>query len=276
MSDSKTDPVSVYVDAGKAGAYNEDGFVHIEALLPADYITRHADEITRKVKELNTLHIPMEERNTYQKAFIQVTNLWRHSEMVREFVFNETLARAAAALMGTRGVRMYHDQALYKEPSGGFTPWHADQFYWPLASEKCVTAWIPLQDTPMEMGPLAFSKGSHRFTFGRDLPISDESEQQIQDALKAEGFPTIEKPFNLGDVSFHAGWTFHRAGPNTTDLPRKVMTIIYMDIDMKLKQPENAYHQADLDAWCPGAVPGEIIDTELNPVLFSQTGSLYG
>ncbi|TVQ16537.1 MAG: phytanoyl-CoA dioxygenase [Balneolaceae bacterium] len=270
MKNSPENRVSDHVDAQLAETYERDGFVHIKDLLPEGFITGYADEITRKVKELNTINLPMEERNTYQKAFIQVTNLWRHSDKVREFVFNSALARAATALMGTRGVRMYHDQALYKEPSGGFTPWHADQFYWPLASDKCVTAWIPLQHTPMKMGPLAFSKGSHRFTFGRDLPISDESEQQIQDALQAEGFPTIEKPYALGDVSFHAGWTFHRAGPNTTSRPRKVMTIIYMDIDMKLKQPENANQQADLDAWCPGAIPGEIINTFLNPVLFEK------
>lgn len=40
---------------------------------------------------------------------------------------------------------MYADQALYKEPHGGYTPWHCDAAYWPLASDKAVTAWIPLQ-----------------------------------------------------------------------------------------------------------------------------------
>jgi NAD(P)-dependent dehydrogenase (short-subunit alcohol dehydrogenase family) len=62
--------------------------------------------------------------------------------------------------MGTPGVRMYHDQALYKEGKGGFTPWHADQYYWPLASTHCVTAWIPLQGTPMELGPLGIRVNS--------------------------------------------------------------------------------------------------------------------
>ena len=59
-----------------------------------------------------------------------------------------------------RGVRMYHDQALYKEAGGGITPWHADQYYWPLETDKTITAWIPLQATPLEMGPLEFSAGS--------------------------------------------------------------------------------------------------------------------
>jgi len=44
--------------------------------------------------------------------------------------------------------------------------------------------------------------------------------------------------------------------------------MIYMDKDMKLKAPENKNQQADWDAWCPGATIGEVIDTEMNPVIF--------
>ena len=66
-----------------------------------------------------------------------------------------------AKLLGVAGVRLYHDQSLYKEPGGGITPAHADQYYWPLASDRIVTAWIPLQPVPEDMGPLAFYAGSH-------------------------------------------------------------------------------------------------------------------
>jgi hypothetical protein len=66
--------------------------------------------------------LPFLQRSTYKKAFIQIINLWKKSEKVKEFVFGERLARIATELLGTRGVRIYHDQALYKEPGGGFTP----------------------------------------------------------------------------------------------------------------------------------------------------------
>ena len=46
------------------------------------------------------------------------------------------------------GVRVYHDQALNKEPGGGYTPWHCDGYYWPVQSDKIVTAWVPLQVIP--------------------------------------------------------------------------------------------------------------------------------
>jgi len=71
-------------------------------------------------------------------------------------------------------------------------------------------------------------------------------------------------------VSFHSGWLFHRAGANQTDRMRKVMTIIYMDKDMRLKQPANVNQKADWDTWCPGAQVGELIDTPINPVLWQN------
>ena len=149
----------------------------------------------------------------------------------------KTLAQIAAELMGVSGVRLYHDQALYKEPSGGITPWHADQFYWPLATPKTVTAWIPLQATPMHMGPLAFAEKSQTVEIGRDIEISDDSEKVLSDELQRMNFSMNDTPFELGEVSFHAGWTFHRAGPNTADVPRRVMTIIYMDKDQTVAEP---------------------------------------
>lgn len=251
-------------------AFRKNGFVKLKNALSADVISHYGPVITQKVIDLNTMHIPLEKRSTYDKAFLQIQNIWEKDETVRQFVFGERLARCAAELMGCRGVRMYHDQALYKEPSGGHTPWHADQYYWPLETEKSVTVWIPLQETPLNMGPLAFASGSHTFTIGRDLAISDESEKMIQKAMQARNFPYVEEPFDLGEVSFHYGWTFHRAGPNTTALPRRVMTIIYIDIDMRLAPPVNRNQQADWDRWCPGAEIGEIINSELNPIMYER------
>ncbi len=121
---------------------------------------------------------------------------------IRELVFSKRLAQSAADLMQTSGVRLYHDQALFKEAGGGITPWHADQFYWPLETDRTVTAWIPLQHTPLEMGPLEFSAGSHRIVAGRELAISDESEQKIGEKLRVTDFAHIVEPFDAGEVSF--------------------------------------------------------------------------
>jgi len=248
--------------------FDEQGFVRLPDVLSRQAVERFEPEITTKVIELNTMHLPMAERSTYQKAFLQVGNLWRHSGLVRELVFSNRLARLAAELMGVEGVRLYHDQALYKETGGGITPWHADQYYWPLSSDRCCTAWIPLQATPVEMGALSFAVGSHRFEVGRDLEISDTSEREVQAALAAQRFAVAQEPYDVGDVSFHQGWTFHRAGRNGSQTPRRVMTVIYLDADLALAEPVNANQEDAVRRYLPGIAPGEVPDTPTTPVLY--------
>ncbi len=253
--------------------YQKNRFIKLKQVFSAETIAFFNKAISEKVDELNTEQTDLNQRDTYGKAFLQIFNLWRTDETVRAFVFSERLAGIATDLMQTKGVRMYHDQALFKEAGGGITPWHADQFYWPLETDRTVTAWMPLQATPLEMGPLEFSAGSHQIVSGRELSISDESEAKIGERLRVTDFEHVVEPFDLGEISFHSGWVFHRAGANATPQMRKVMTVIYMDKDMRLKQPENDNQVNDWNTWCPGAVVGEVIDSPINPVLFSRSAN---
>jgi ectoine hydroxylase-related dioxygenase (phytanoyl-CoA dioxygenase family) len=250
--------------------YAENRYIKLKNVLDARTLTYFNEAISKKVAEINKTKVPMAQRSTYGKAFLQLFNLWRQDATVKNLIFSWRLAKIAADLMQVEGVRLYHDQALFKESGGGITPWHADQYYWPLETDKTITAWIPLQKTPLAMGPLEFSAGSHEIMEGRDLSISDESEAAIQKRLKVTDFEHVIEPFDIGEVSFHSGWVFHRAGANTTSDMRKVMTIIYMDKDMKLKKPVNEGQQNDWDTWCPGAEIGKRIDSPLNPILFSK------
>lgn len=250
--------------------YHKNGFIKLKNIFDAETLKYYEQLISKKVAQKSEEFAPLKERDTYGKAFLQIFNLWTESEEIKKFVFSKRLAKIATELMEVDGVRMYHDQALFKEGHGGFTPWHADQYYWPLSSDKTVTAWIPLQKIDPEMGPLEFSAGSQVISEGRALAISDESEKQIEKRLRVTDFEKVSQPFDLGEVSFHSGWVFHRAGPNTTDRTRKVMTVIYMDKEMRLISPSNDGQVNDWNTWCPGAKIGEVIDTHLNPILFKK------
>lgn len=250
--------------------YQKNQFIKLKDVLDVETIAHFNAVISAQVEKMNTENTALEERSTYGKAFLQLFNLWRENEEVKSFIFCKRLGQIAAELMRVDGVRLYHDQALFKEGGGGITPWHADQYYWPLESDKTVTAWIPLQETPLEMGPLEFSAGSHAIVEGRELEIGDESEVIIQKTLRVTDFEHVIEAFDIGEVSFHSGWIFHRAGANITNDMRKVMTIIYMDKDMILKNPVNKNQENDWHTWCPGAKVGEVIDTHLNPLIYSK------
>lgn len=249
--------------------YSRDGYIKIESSIESNGLHELSAELRQLMAALNQDKTPIEMRSTYKRAFTQVTNLWQKSEIVKNFVFRKDLAQIAAKIMGVSSVRLYHDQALFKEAGGGATPWHVDQVYWPLDTTKTCTFWIPLQSTPHEMGTLSFASGSHLKTGGRDMVISDESEKFFSGYVKESGFELSADEFELGDISVHAGWTVHHAGPNQTDQIREVMTIIYMAEDTRLLSSPTKTQWVDRDAFTPEVQPGELIDTELNPILYS-------
>ena len=250
--------------------YQKNRFIKLKDVLNPETVAFFNAVISQQVNEMNQEQTALEDRTTYGKAFLQLFSLSVENAGVKELIFSKRIAKIAADLMEVNGVRLYHDQALFKEGGGGITPWHADQYYWPLQTDKTVTAWIPLQATPLEMGPLEFSAGSHVITEGRELEIGDESETVIQNKLRVTDFKHVIEPFDVGEISFHSGWVFHRAGANVTEEMRKVMTIIYMDKDMLLKNPENKNQIHDWNTWCPGATIGEIINSPINPILYAN------
>jgi ectoine hydroxylase-related dioxygenase (phytanoyl-CoA dioxygenase family) len=77
-----------------------------------------------------------------------------------------------------------------------------------------------------------------------------------------------ESAFELGDVSFHSGWTFHRAGPNKSGRTREVMTIIYIEDGVRLAAPNSKAQQRDWEVWMPTVRIGEIVDSPKNPVMY--------
>ncbi|MEM1098173.1 MAG: phytanoyl-CoA dioxygenase family protein [Planctomycetota bacterium] len=250
--------------------FREDGFIKLSNFFSPELLAFFDPVITQLTFDHNpNKGMADKDKNTYDRAFIQVGNLWEKDDIARALVFSKRAARAAAELLDVGGVRMYHDQALYKEPAGGFTPWHVDQHYWPMDTGKSVTLWFPFTAVPLDMGPLCFGRGSHLRHIARDIAISDESERLIQAEIKKHKILEVFEPYALGEVSFHYGWTLHRAGGNSTDQARRVQTVIYMDQDMRLIEPQREAHHNDWSDWTPGTQIGEVMDSPKNPVLYS-------
>lgn len=235
----------------------------------AHYMARFRAAVADAVRRLKTETRPLEERDTYGKAFIQVTNLWQKDESVREFVLDARFGKLAAELLGVERVRLYHDQALVKEPLGGKTPWHHDQYYWPLATDDTVTIWMPLIDIDEDMGSMSFASGSHLGKDLEDIRISDDSEAYYRKLVVERGYAVHKSgAMRAGDCTFHRGRTLHYAGANrSSTTAREAMTMIYFADGAKVSEPRHANQVADLEAFLGGRRPGEPADSDLNPVV---------
>ena len=255
-------------DEAQIAAFRENGHTLIKSILQPDEVTAYRDVINQAAYKYNTETRKLEERDTYGKAFLQIMNLWEADASVKQFTLARRFATIAATLLGVPNVRIYHDQALYKEPGGGFTPWHQDQYYWPLSTSNTITMWMPLVNISEDMGMLTFASGSHKEGPVRNIGISDESETELDQHIRKKGYRTTRaSAMNAGDATWHYGWTLHAAPGNQSGITREVMTIIYFADGATVNTPVNAHQESDRNRWLQGLQPGAIAASPLNPLV---------
>lgn len=253
--------------------YQVDGHILLRQVCTKEEVETFRPHIGAAVTEHAKKQKALAERDTYGKAFLQIGNIWTRDEAVKRFVFAKRFAGIAAQLTKSKAVRLYHDQALYKEGHGGITPWHQDQYYWPLDTNQSITMWMPLVDVSREMGSMGFASGSHRKGYLGEIPISDESDEHFKNYVRSQGYEVVQSgKMQAGDASFHNGWTLHGADPNQTDTTREVMTIIYYPDGTFLIEPDHEHRQNDFNSFYPGMKPGVLAASELTPVLYGENG----
>lgn len=251
--------------------YRQNGHILLRNVCPAGEVEKWAEIFREVVADKSRDLKPLEERDEYGKAFVQIMNLWREDDRCKEFVYSRRFAQIAARLMGCSGARLYHDQALYKEPGGKKTAWHQDQTYWPLDTDTTVTMWMPLVDITESMGTMYFGSGSHKEGYLGDSHIEEASDEKWEKLLADKGIAIHNHgAMKAGDATFHAGLVLHGAPGNDSDRMREVMTVIYFPDGAIIMNPDNDFRQADLESWIPGGVPGTPAASDFNPLLYNE------
>ena len=251
--------------------YAKNGFVKINNICTVDEIEPYRQELKLIVDEFRKNKKPLSDRDLYGKAFLQIGNIWLKSQRIKAFTLAKRFGKIAADLMAVDAVRLYHDQALYKEEGGGHTPWHQDQFYWPTEDSHTITMWMPLVDATFNMGLMEFVVGAHKNGMLANIEISASSDKFFSDMIE-KGLCEITTYDSLaaGSATFHSGWTPHRAGPNNTKVLREVMTIIYIADGIKVSIPKSKSQESDLQTCFPGLKPGDLAASPINPLIYQR------
>ncbi len=260
-----------HITPAQAEQYRNDGHILLRGVVSSEEIKYFRALIVDYVDEVARTHgtrVQLEDAST---LFTRVTNVWRKSEAIREFVFAKRFARMAAQLMGVRGVRLYHDQVLLKDPGRSRTPWHKDHFYCPLATPHIVKMSLAMSDVTREMGPMVFVTGSHLGGLFPEVPFSLNTQEMFSRVIRTHKIPTMTHVMSSGDATFHSGDILHSAMENISTRRRESLSIVYYADTTLVMVPTHEARMAGMKEFLPGLDPGDVAASDLNPLLYHST-----
>lgn len=255
------------ITPAERAAFDRDGFVIVHRLLTGPEIEQFQPAVRHAVSHRKRNdHRSLDQKSLYEQSFQQCINLWEDFDDVRPLTFHPRIAQAAAELINASAVRLFHDQALFKEAGGRETDAHQDLPYWPIAETDALTAWIPFYGSTLESGCMGYVPGSHRAGVRKFVNIFRAGEgdpgEQAQDIMTTDPV-YVEVP--RGSVAFHHGLTAHNAMPNRSSRTREVHTMIYFR-DGCTRSQEGAHDVVDR----LGIQPGAPIDSAVSPIAWPR------
>jgi hypothetical protein len=243
----------------QVAAYRADSFVKLPGVLSPGTVER----LRARLRELLDAAVDP------SVGFQSLEMMWLDDPLLRAAVLSPRIGGIAAALVGADAVRLYHDNGLSKQAGAGRTPWHFDAHHFPLDSADVLTAWIPLQPTPREMGPLAFARGADtwRLVAGVEFDKHGTSyDRRVSELFRRHGVDVEDGPFAAGEMSFHSAHCFHTAGANRTTVPRMVLATTYFADGVRVVEQPTMI-SGDWRKFIPGAEPGAVVASPHNPLL---------
>lgn len=254
---------------GLVEAFRRDGFVVVPDLLTSGELARYGAAVDEGVAR-RTRHDAraLAEKSRYEQSFTQCQNLWEDCPGVRPLTFHPRIAETAAALLGADAVRLWHDQALYKQAGGRETDPHQDQPYWPIVEPDTITAWIPFDGSTLANGAMGYLPGSHRLGLREFVDIFTGTGDDPLATGALEGMEPVWVEVPAGSVAYHHGLTFHLAGPNATGTVRRVHTAIYFADGST--RGEGRYPHPSVER--AGIAMGATIASDVTPIAWPRSG----
>jgi ectoine hydroxylase-related dioxygenase (phytanoyl-CoA dioxygenase family) len=256
--------------------YQQNGFVHHPGFLSPAEVAELKKAVLDSIAEMARTQgdaivagggAKLEQSGYYAKVFTQRLNLWRINKTIKDYMLSPGLGRMLCQLAGIESIRVWHDQALIKEPYANPTAWHLDNPYWSFYSKDSISVWIALEDATPENGCMWFVPGTQKLATFDNVGIGQNLGELFKIYPKMAEIDTVCVPMRAGDCSFHNGLTAHGAGANMTRKRRIAMTCAYMPAGSTFNGQQNVLP----DDYFKSLAKGDVLaNDDWNPLLHAQ------
>lgn len=234
----------------------QDGYLFIRNLVPADAIATVQRQVGERARAAGWLRAdaPVEEARADPAGFcvdpepryLETLRRINHLEAYHALKHHPALIGFLERLLG--GPILPHPRVLMRNifpDREAFTTKAHQDFPNVQGTEEVYTAWMPLTDCPIEVGPLQVAAGTHV-----------EGVYDFQVAAGAGGIEITDPlddrwhggPFRAGDVLFFHSMTVHKGVPNRSDRLRMSMDVRYQRVADPFN-PDNANPDAQPLSW---------------------------
>jgi ectoine hydroxylase-related dioxygenase (phytanoyl-CoA dioxygenase family) len=212
--------------------YQQNGYLVIEDFLDAKELETWRsvteDAVRQRLIERNGLTNQDNPETYYSQVFVQCVRLADTHEGMAKLMFDPRLGEVAATLAGIDGIRIWHDQALFKQPYGNPTAWHLDNPFWSFHSPNAISIWVALDRATLANGCLWYLPGTHKTARYEDSDIGSNMAGLFRVYPEWARLRAVPATCGAGGAVFHSGLIAHGAGANMTPHPRRAMTCAYM------------------------------------------------
>jgi ectoine hydroxylase-related dioxygenase (phytanoyl-CoA dioxygenase family) len=255
-------------------SYQRDGAVCLRQLLTAEEVALLRSGIDANLAQPSPRAIVASQPED-PGFFIEDFCNWQDIPAYRRFIFESPLALAAAALIQSRTVRLYHDHMLTKEPgTRAPTPWHQDQPYYNVDGQQNASFWIPV-DPVRRASTLELVAASHRGPWLMPRTFMDQQARWFPEGSLAD-LPDINKhreqhrilawELEPGDlVCFHM-LALHASAGVDADRRRRVFSVRMLGDDMR-HAPRRWKTSPDFPGLAEELPAGAAMDHKLFPLL---------
>ena len=222
--------MSAYVTDTDIADYQRDGAVLIKGLF-ADWVDVIRAGIERNMAEPGPYAAENLHAGEGGRFFDDYCN-WTRIPEFGEVIHGSPVAEAAAALMGSQRVQVFHDHVLVKEPGTSKpTPWHQDSPYYFVEGAQTISFWAPVD--PVAEASLRCVAGSHLWEkpvlptkwLNEDKFYADEDAYIPVPDPDAEGMRVVEWPMEPGDAVAFNFKTLHGARGNLSTTRRRAFSL---------------------------------------------------